>query len=137
MTDQVQAKANRFPMELAAGIEGLDNEKKRAIFVLLYDSPGLSFTEIQNELSGDEIFASQQLSDALKDLQEGGLIDKQVRGVDDDSRFTSAYSVSNFGEMFFRSLLGALGSGDGSRQIGGLQDLGDPGEEIRMSAVSV
>lgn len=108
MTDPIQQYANRFPHEISAAIEGLDNDRKRAIFVLLYDDPGLSFTEIQSELSDEKIFASETLSTCLEDLKSGALVNRRVRNDDDDSRFSTAYSVSKYGEQFFKALLGSL-----------------------------
>lgn len=108
MTDPIQQYANRFPQEIAAGIEGLDDERKRAIFVLLYDDPGLSFTEIQSELSGKKVFASETLSTCLDDLKGGALVNRRVRDVDDDTSFSTAYSVSKFGEQFFKALLNSM-----------------------------
>lgn len=132
MADPIDQYESRFPEELASGIEGLDNPTKRAIFVLLYDNPGLSFTEIRNELSGDKVMPSQTLSSALDGLKMAGLVNKQVRGADDDSRFTSAYSVSTFGEQFFKSLLGGLGVGEGGYMSGGIRFFGDTAEEMRI-----
>lgn len=132
MTDPIDRHAGRFPKEIAAGIEGLDNKRKRAIFVLLYDQPGLSFTEIRNELSGDEVFPSETLTTCLDELKVAGLVDKQIRDADDDTRFSTAYSISNFGEQFFRASLGALGSADGRFGSRVLREVGNPGEEIRL-----
>ena len=135
MSDQRDEYADIFPEEIAEGIEALDNRNKRAVFALLYDNPGLSYTEIQEELGGEDEIGSQTLSNTLEELKKGGLIDRQIRGEHDTSRFNTAYSISNFGELFLRSLLTSLGSRDGSFNNTDIRSVGNPAEDIRDKIV--
>lgn len=132
MTDPIDRYAEKFPYELAAGIEGLDNRKKRAVFVLLFDNPGLAFTEIQEKLGGPEEVGQQTLTDCLEELQKGGLIDKRLRGPGDETRFTTAYDVTQFGENFFRFILYSMGERGIGYESSELKDIGNPGREIRQ-----
>lgn len=131
MTDSIDDYAGVFPEEIVDGIEALDNQNKRAVFILLYDNPGLSYTEIQERLGGKEAVGGQTLTTTLEKLKRGGLVNRQVRGEQDTSRFNTAYSVSNFGELFFRSLLTSLGSRDESFNNTEIRSVGNPAEEIR------
>lgn len=134
MPDPIDVYDAKFPREVVDGIEGLADKRKRAIFALLYDNPGLSFTEIQNQLSGDSVLASETLSTSLERLKRTGLVNKQIRGPNDDTPFTSAYSVSKFGEMFFKSTLTALEPTGGPYRPDAFVELDQATEEMRRLA---
>jgi DNA-binding HxlR family transcriptional regulator len=114
MGESVEEYASKFPEEISRAIDGLSGETERAVFVLLYDEGPLAFTEIKEELSDDEDELHQTtLSNALSDLRNGGLIQKQVKEADEETQFSSYYSLSEYGDRFLNSLLDTLGNAQG------------------------
>lgn len=116
MTESIERYANKFPNEISRAIDGLEGETRRAVFVLLYDEERLAFAEIKEELSDEEEELHQQtLTNALNDLISGGLVEKRVLEADEETRFSSYYSVTEYGNRFLNSLFDSLGDVRGSK----------------------
>jgi len=114
MTQSVETFAAKFPEEISRAIDGLSGETERAVFVLLYDEEPLAFTQIKTRLSDEEEELHQTtLSNALSKLKKGGLVQKRVRDVDEETQFTSYYSVTEYGKRFLNSLFDSLGTAHG------------------------
>lgn len=118
MTEAVQQHASRIPEEIARALDGLQSDEERAVFVLLFEQPGLSFTELQEELGDEDQLHPTTLSNALDDLKAGGLIRKRMGDADEETGFTSSYFISEYGERFINSLFDSLGDvhGPGGRR---------------------
>ena len=107
-TARVKQIAKSFPSELKRANKALDSDLKRAIVVLLVDKNGLSFTQLQDELSTETDQLHQGfLSDALKDLQNGAIIKRIEKGEFKD-RYEAEYRMTEFGHEYldciFRSI---------------------------------
>lgn len=112
MPGPVTETAERIPTEIRAAISGFDNETTQAVVVTLIDEEALAFSEIQDHLStDDDELHSQTLTNALRDLQRGELVNKRA-ATDDGNRISSYYEVTEYGERFVDCLLKSLGSVD-------------------------
>ena len=114
MTQTVKEYSEGFPIEIRAGVEGIDGETEQAIMVLLMNEGSLAFSEIKEKLSDpDEELHPTTLSNALESLKAGGLINKRVDEADPESGLSSYYSVSEYGRRFVNSLFDSLGRAEG------------------------
>jgi len=101
MSGQHTRYASKFPKELKLAIDGLSgqNEVGYAIVMLLVEEEALKFTEISEMLD----LHPQTVSDALDDLQRGGLIEKKAgERIGDQS--TGPYVLTTFGNRVLDSL---------------------------------
>lgn len=104
--------AERMPLEIRAALDAFDTETKQAIVITLLDESTLAFSELKRQLSTeDDQLHNQTLTNALRDLQRGGLINKRAPN-EEDSEFDAYYEVSEYGERFVHCLLESLGSVD-------------------------
>lgn len=112
MTQVVEETASKVPTEIQAAIDAFNGETEQAIIVVLLNEGELAFSELKTELSTeDDELHNQTLTDSLRALQRGGLINKRTIG-DESPRFSSYYEVSEYGERFVDRLLETLGSVD-------------------------
>lgn len=109
-TTAIQRYSEKFPEEISKAIDGLSGKTERAVFIVLFNEGDMAFTELQNELGDDEPLHSQTLTDALSNLKSGGLIRQRILEDDEDSPFSSYYTLSEYGERFIYSLFDSLGS---------------------------
>lgn len=105
-----QRYSGKFPEEISKAIDGLSGEAERAVVIVLFDEGDMAFSELQEELGEGEELHQETLSNALSDLKTGGLIRKRILEDEEESPFSSYYSLSEYGERFVHSLFDSLGS---------------------------
>ncbi|WP_436348821.1 hypothetical protein [Natronorubrum sp. FCH18a] len=117
--DPVEQRVKLIPFEIRDAISAFDGENEQAIIVTIADGK-LAFTELEEELD----LHSQQLTNAIDNLLDGGLIRK--RSTDDpSSQYAAHYEITEYGERFLDCLLRTLGTVDsGRRTEARLQEIG-------------
>jgi DNA-binding HxlR family transcriptional regulator len=90
-----------FPKKSRMAINALggQNGKRYAIVTLLMDKKSLSYNEIKSKLN----LASQSLSNALDDLQRGGVVEKRV-GEKIGDQSTGNYTITSYGERLIQNI---------------------------------
>jgi len=100
--------AEKFPEEVRLAIDGLSgrNDVGYAVMMLLVEEESLQFKEIEQELD----VHSQTLSNAVNQLQDGGLIEKKAGDrIGDQS--TGEYVITKFGDRILDCLYQATQPG--------------------------
>lgn len=118
-TDPVEQRVKLIPFEIRDAISAFDGENEQAILVTLVDGK-LAFSELEEELD----LHSQQLTNAIDSLLDGGLIRK--RSTDDpSSQYAAYYETTEYGDRFLDCLLRTLGTVDSSKRSDArLQEIG-------------
>ncbi|WP_424005598.1 winged helix-turn-helix transcriptional regulator (plasmid) [Haloarcula salina] len=112
MTEIIEKTAEKIPLEIRSAIAAFNNDTKQAIVITLIDEGALAFSELKDQLSSEEDeIHNQTLSNSLRALQRGGLINKRATSVE-EGPFDAYYEVSEYGERFVHCLLESLGSVD-------------------------
>jgi len=101
MTDSHLKYASKIPKEIRLAINGMSgqNELRYGILMLLVEEDELKFNEIKSELDSHP----QTLSNALDDLQTGGLLEKQS-GEKIGVQSTGKYTITSFGDRILEGL---------------------------------
>jgi DNA-binding HxlR family transcriptional regulator len=111
-TSTVRQMAQKLPFEIRDAVNAFGSDTQQAIVILLLNEDRMRFSDIRDRLSDDEQTLHQQtLTNALNGLQDGGLVNKRIAGME-GKQFKSYYEVSEYGERFVDCLLNSLGSVD-------------------------
>jgi len=99
--DIVRHYLDRVPVEIREAVMELDTPFKWAIFIALTTSGDKYFNQLKNEFSANP----KTLTDALKALTAGGLIDRKVRQLTDLGDTNKVYYTStSLGEKLLVNL---------------------------------
>lgn len=99
--DVVRHYLDRVPVEVREAVMELDTPFKWAIFIALTTGGDKYFNQLKNEFSANP----KTLTDALKALSAGGLIDRKVRQLADAGDTNKVYYTStSLGEKLLVNL---------------------------------
>jgi predicted transcriptional regulator len=103
MATLMSARDNEFPYELRLAVDGLNNEYRQQILMILKDIDHLSFSEIKSKVN----IKPPLLSSHLRKLTECLLIEHFYEHTLYDERF-SFYRISSFGKRVVENLLDTM-----------------------------
>jgi predicted transcriptional regulator len=93
----------QFPYELSKAVEGLDNEYRQRILLILNEEEKLSFSEISERIN----ISRPLLANHLKKLSRTLLIDHFYEHAVGNEEF-SYYKISSFGKALLGNMFGTL-----------------------------
>jgi DNA-binding transcriptional ArsR family regulator len=90
-----------FPLELKMAVEGLNNENRQKIVLILNTTDKMSFSEIMKETN----IESSLLSNHLKKLLDTLLIEHFYEHIVGEDKY-SFYKISKYGKRLLRNMFG-------------------------------
>jgi DNA-binding HxlR family transcriptional regulator len=119
MSQKRDQYAAQIPLDIRLAVDSLGghDDTEYAVVALLSERSSLQFGELREELE----IHQQTLTNALNDLQQGGVVRKQVgERIGDQS--TGAYELTTTGERLLDGLYYASQSTDGPEGVNGIKE---------------